>query len=118
MQLAKLLQVVSRRPITIVATWILVATVVGLAAPSLTRLAAEGQANLLPKNAESVRVQNLVATTWPDQASESMAVVALQRRGKLTAEDEVYARRLAEVFEGRARPKEILRVMGPQSAPE
>src|SRR4051812_10613332 len=118
MLLAKLRRVVSRRPIAIVATWILIATAVGLAAPSLTRLAAEGQANLLPKDAESVRIQNLVATTWPEQASESMAVVALLRQGKLTAEDEGYARRLAEAFEGRVRPKEILRVMGPQSAPE
>src|SRR3954468_19460034 len=97
-------RVVCRRPTAVIAAWFLLAATVGLAAPSLTRLAAEGEANLLPKDAESVRVQEIVARAWPDQSSLSMAVVALQRTGKLTPDDSRFARRLVEFFQKPGRP--------------
>jgi RND superfamily putative drug exporter len=109
---------VSRHPAAVVAAWFLVAAAVSLSAPSLTRLAAEGQANLLPRKSESLRVQQLVARTWPDQSSLSMAVVALQRPEKLKEDDRRFAQRLEEVFEKPGRPKEILRVLGPKAAPD
>ena len=46
---------VTRRPGWIVGAWVVLAAVVGLAAPDLTRLAAEGQAHLLDEDAESDR---------------------------------------------------------------
>src|SRR5262245_47007685 len=113
-------RLVTRHPGAVVATWLLIALVVGLTAPSLTRLAAEGQANLLPKDAESVRVGEVVARAWPEQSYQSMAVVVLERPAfqKLREEDLAFARRLASIAEGSDRPKEILRVMGPGSPPE
>ena len=45
--------VVTTRPGWIVALWALAAVSVGVCAPDLTRLAAEGQGNLLDKEAES-----------------------------------------------------------------
>ena len=56
----------SRQPVAVIVAWLLLAAGVGTFAPSLTRLAAEGQANLLPKNAESVQVNEIVARAWPD----------------------------------------------------
>jgi RND superfamily putative drug exporter len=109
---------VSRRPISVVVAWLLAATAVGLTAPSLTRLAAEGQANLLPRDAESVRVAAIVGRAWPGQAYQSMAVVALERPGKLTADDHRFARSLAEIASNTDRPRDVLGVMGPTSAPE
>ncbi len=46
---------VCRRPGLVVAIWLLATTVVGFLAPSLTRLAAEGQAKTLAADAESQR---------------------------------------------------------------
>jgi RND superfamily putative drug exporter len=118
MRYLKLRKVVSRRPLTVVLAWFLAAAGVGLLAPSLTELAAEGQANLLPSNTESVRAAKVLAQAWPDQAFQSMGVVALFRREKLTPADVEYARRLAHAFEGSPRPAELLRVLGPDSPPD
>jgi RND superfamily putative drug exporter len=90
---------------------------VGLIAPNLTRLAAEGQAKMLPRDAESLRAAEVVAAAWPDQAYESIAVVALNRASGLTDADLAYARRLAARFERADRPAELMRVLGPLSEP-
>jgi RND superfamily putative drug exporter len=118
MVLDSLRSVVSRRPSWVVGGWFLLALAVGLLAPDLTRLAAEGQARMLGKDAESLRADASIARAWPDQASDSMAVVALSRTGGLTTTDLSFARRLASRFERRDRPAPILRVLGPLSAPE
>ncbi|MDR3632208.1 MAG: MMPL family transporter [Isosphaeraceae bacterium] len=102
----------------VIVVWVLCAAVVGIAAPSLTQLAAREQANLLPGDAESQRVAALAARAWPEQSYQSMAVVALSRSEKLTSQDHEYARRLARQFESPQRPREILRVLGPQSDAE
>jgi RND superfamily putative drug exporter len=94
------------------------ALAVGLLAPNLTRLAAEGQAKMLPRDAECLRAAEMVGQAWPEQAYESMAVVALHRRDGLTAVDLAYARRLAARFERADRPRDVLRVLGPLSQPE
>ena len=91
---------------------------VGLLAPNLTRLAAEGQAKMLPRDAECLRAAEMVGQAWPEQAYESTAVVALHRGEGLTAGDLAYARRLAARFERADRPREVLRVLGPLSPPE
>src|SRR5438093_773886 len=57
---------VSRRPEWVVAAWVLAALAIGLAAPNLTRLAAEGQAKLTPEGAESSQAAALIRTGWPD----------------------------------------------------
>jgi RND superfamily putative drug exporter len=111
-------QLVGRRPILAVVVWLILALGVGLTAPSLTKIAAEGQANLLPRDAESVRIAELVAKFWPDQSSQSTAVVALERTGGLTPEDRRYAGLLAGSFETNGRPNDVLRVLGPRSAKE
>ena len=118
MRFLNLRRVVSRRPLAVVVAWVVLAAVVGLAAPNLTRLAAEGQANLLPSRDESVRVGQIVARAWPDQAYQSVAVVALHREPKLTTADKDFARRLAAIFDLPGRPRELIRVLGPQSPPD
>ncbi len=105
-------------PARVIGVWILIAAAVGLSAPSLTQLAAREQANLLPEDAESARVAELVTRAWPDQSLESTAVVALRRSEKLTPEDTEYARQLSRLFESSERPSEILRVLGPTSETE
>ena len=109
---------VSRHPAPVVAAWGLLALVVGLAAPDLTKLAADGQANLLPKDAESARAAQILREAWPDQAFESLAVAAVLRPAGLTPADRAYAATLAHRFEEPDRPKGILRVLGPGSPPE
>ncbi len=111
-------RVVSRQPVAVIVAWLLLAAGVGVAAPSLTQLAAEGQANLLPKDAESVRVNAIVARAWPEQSYQSTAVVALKRPEGLTPADEEFARRLATVYAHAGRPADVLRVLGPQSPPD
>jgi len=107
---------VTRRPGWIVAAWVALAAAVGLAAPDLTRLAAEGQAHLVDDESESARGAELIRRAWPDQTYESQVVVALHRPTGLTAADRDYARRLAARFESDpTRPAEILRVLGPAS---
>jgi RND superfamily putative drug exporter len=118
MRYLNLRKVVCRHPVVVVLAWLLVAAAVGLLAPSLTRLAAEGQANLLPRNSESVRAAEILAQSWPDQAYQSMAVVALVRREKLKPADTEYARRLTHAFEVPGKPAELLRVLGPDSPPD
>jgi RND superfamily putative drug exporter len=90
----------------------------GALAPNLTRVAAEGQANLLGRNAESWAAGEALRKEWPDQAHESLIVAALHRSGGLTQADIGYATRLAERIEVSDRPKAVLRVLGPGSQPE
>ena len=71
--------VLSRRPAWVVGAWLIVALGVGLAAPNLTKLAAEGQSKLLGPESESRRAAELVRRAWPDQSYESTAVLALHR---------------------------------------
>ena len=109
---------VTSRPGWVVAFWIAAAVAVGLCAPNLTRLAAEGQGNLLGKDEESQRAAEGLRRAWPDQAYESLAVGALHRAGGLTASDMGFAKRMVERFEAQGRPKAVLRVLGPDSEPE
>src|SRR5207249_10072848 len=55
---------------------------------------------------------------WPDQSYESMVVAVLHRPGGLTDTDRQFAARLSRRFEAGGRPGEVLRVIGPESAPE
>jgi RND superfamily putative drug exporter len=109
---------VSRRPGAVTAVWLAAAAAVALSAPDLTRLAAEGQAKLLGRDAESLRAKELIARAWPEQAYESLAVVALHRPGGLSDADRALALALADAFSGPGRPKDVLRVLGPRSRPE
>ena len=104
---------VTLHPGLVVGGWVLLALAVGLGAPDLTRLAAEGQANLLPRDAESALAAEKIRQTWPDQAYESLAVLALHRPEGLTDKDRILAARLADRFGASDRPKDILRVLGP-----
>ncbi len=106
---------VCRHPGRTVGIWAIMAISVGLMAPNLTRLAAEGQARMLGRDAESLRAAALVHQAWPDQAYESMAVCSLHRPGGLTEADLAYARRLSARLEQGDRPGAILRVLGPLS---
>ncbi len=115
---ALLRSLVTSRPGRVVALWVASAVVVGACAPDLTRLAAEGQGNLLGRDAESLRAGEALRLAWPDRAYESLAVAALHRAGGLVEADISYARRLAERIEGQGRPKAVLRVLGPDSPPE
>src|SRR5262249_40866698 len=91
---------------------------VGLAAPDLTRLAAEGQAHLVAEDAESSRGARLIREAWPDQSYESQVVVGLFRPSGLTPEDHDFARRLSGRFEQReGRPSDALHVLGRDSKP-
>jgi RND superfamily putative drug exporter len=109
----------SRRPGWVVGFWFTVAMAIGLLAPDLTRLAAEGQAKLLTGEAsESLRTALQVGQDWPDQYYESMAIVVLHRPGRLTAADHAYAERLSDGLVAPGRPAEILRVVGPRSEAE
>jgi len=109
---------VCRHPAWVVAAWGLLALVVGLAAPDLTKLAAEGQASLLPADAESALAAGRIRAAWPDQSYESLAVAALHRPGGLTAADRGFARDFARRFARPGRPADILRVLGPDAPAE
>ena len=107
---------VSRRPGWVVGFWVLLAAVVTLIAPNLTRLAAEGQAKLLPKNIESALAALDVRKDWPDQAYESLAVAAFHREGGLTVADRRFVAEVARAVETAPdRPKTLLRFVGPHS---
>jgi putative drug exporter of the RND superfamily len=109
---------VTQRPGWIVLFWVVLALVVGLAAPNLTRLAAEGQAHLVDEDAESSRGARLIREAWPDQAYESQVVITLLRRSGLTPEDHAFARRLTDRIElAEEKPAGYLRLLGPTSKP-
>ncbi|HEX8203378.1 MAG TPA: MMPL family transporter, partial [Isosphaeraceae bacterium] len=109
---------VSRHPHRVVAAWGLVTVAIVLASPDLTRLAAEGQAKLLPRTVESARAAALLAQAWPAESFQSMVVVALHRPGGLTAADHAYADGLAERFARPQPPAHVMRVLGPGARPE
>ena len=110
---------VTQYPSWVVAGWLVVATGVGLFAPNLTKLAAEGQAHLIDDTAESTLGAKIVRAAWPDQSFESQVVVALERESGLTEADHEFASRLANQFATtERRPTNILRVVGPSSAQE
>src|SRR4051812_2314205 len=97
MPLDSLRSMVSRRPGWVVGSWFIVAISVGLLSPDLTRLGAEGQANLLTGEAsESLRTALEVGRDWPDQYYEALAIVVLHRPGGLIEADPDFARRLSD----------------------
>ena len=105
MPMVLLRSMVTGRPGWVVVFWVAVAGAMGFFAPNLTRLAAEGQANLLGRDAESLGAGEALRRAWPDQAYESLVVAALHRAGGLTAVDLGYATRLAERIGGEDRPQ-------------
>lgn len=110
--------VVSRHPGRIVLGWAALAVLTGALAPSLTELAAEGQAHLLPEDAESAYGARKIREIWPESWYESLAVAVLERPSGLTEADHQYAERLAARLLAEDRPEVVLRVMGPDSAKE
>lgn len=109
---------VSRRPFSVVGLWLVLAVSIGLASPSLTRLAAEGQSCVMGEEVESRHAAALLDQAWPNEAYQSLAVAALYRPEGLTDTDRDYAKRLAAAYGSADRPADILRVLGPASAPE
>jgi RND superfamily putative drug exporter len=110
---------ISRHPWWIILAWILLTLAIGLAAPNLTQLAAEGQAHLLPTDAESVQASKIIASAWPDLSYESIVLLALHRPGGLTPPDRDYARQVSRLLESpQGRPAPIARTLGPDSPPE
>ena len=119
MTLRRLRWFVTRHPLPVVIFWIVLTIWLVVVSPNLTKLAAEGQANLLPKFAESSVAAALVRETWPDQSYQCTMVLGLKRDEGLTDEDKVFAAKAADAIqENPGRPKEVLRVMGPKSRPE
>src|SRR5262245_5898386 len=118
MSLDALRSFITRKPGWVVAIWLGLAVAAVCFSPNLTRLAAEGQARMLAAGAESRRAAELVRQCWPDQSYESMAVAVLHRSAGLTEADRQFAARLSRRFEAAGRPGEVLRVIGPASAPE
>jgi len=109
---------VSRRPATVVSLWVVLLLLVVRFAPNLRELAAEGQAELLPENAESARAARILAEHWPNSWFESSAVLALHRPNGITDDDLVFAQELAERFRDPNRPDAILDVIGLDAEPE
>ena len=109
----------SEHPRRVVGAWFALAIGLTVFSPNLTRLAAEGQAHLLPEDAESALASKLVRKAWPDQWMESVAVVMLERPSGLTDADHAYAKAIADRLEKKEdRPREVLRVLGPNAPPE
>jgi putative drug exporter of the RND superfamily len=77
MPMVLLRSMVTGRPGWVVVFWVALACAMGLLAPNLTRLAAEGQAGLLGGDAESLRAAEVLRRAWPDLAYESLVVAAL-----------------------------------------
>ncbi len=111
-------RIVSRRPERVVLVWLIIALAIGFGSPDLTKLAAEGQANMVASDSESHIAADLVKQSWPGEAYESMAVAVLYREGGLTDADRKFALRLSQRLERKDRPAEIVRVLGPTSIPE
>jgi RND superfamily putative drug exporter len=109
---------VTDRPGWVVGIWIASAVALGVLSPNLTRLAAEGRVHLLGQNDESRSASEALRAAWPDQTYESLVVAAIYRPGGLTADDIVYAKRLARRIGGKDRPEAVLRVLGPDSIAE
>jgi RND superfamily putative drug exporter len=119
MTLRRLRWFVSKHPLPVVIFWAVLTTWLVAISPDLTRLAAEGQANLLPKFSESSVASALVRETWPDQSYQCTIVLGLKRDEGLNEEDKEFSKKVAAAIQDHPeRPKEILRVMGPQSRPE
>jgi RND superfamily putative drug exporter len=112
------LTALSIRPGWVIGVWLVLAAVIGLFSPDLTKLAAEGQARMLASNAESRRAAEIVKQSWPDQSYESMVVAVLHRPTKLTNQDRAYASKLSERFMADGRPAVVGRVLGPASPRE
>lgn len=119
MTIQKLRWFVTRHPLPVIAFWLLLAGTLVAVSPDLTKLAAEGQANLLPALSESSVASALVRETWPDQSYQSTIVLGLRREKGLLPEDHEYAKKLAASIEkSPTRPAELLPLMGPESRPE
>ena len=116
--LESLRQAVTRYPGRIAAAWLTTALAVGLAAPSLTDLAARCTTELVPDDAESARASTLIRAAWPDQASASLIAIALHRPGGLSGADRAFARRLADRCAKSDRPEALLRAIGPDAPAE
>ncbi len=110
--------IVCRFPIWVTVSWLALAFGFYLISPDLTRLAAEGQARLLPEEAESVQANRVLREIWPERWYNSAAVLILERQSGLTQGDESYARKLVESFENADRPTPILQVLGPDAPTE
>lgn len=113
---------VSRHPRWVTAVWLALALAFGVlevAGPlDLSRLAAEGQGKLVPKDSESARASELIRLAWPDQAYDTVAVAVLGRPKGLTQADQAFAQRLATAIMVPDRPTNLLRVLGPDSRQE
>lgn len=119
MTFGKLRWFVTRHPLPIILFWVLLTGTLVAVSPDLTKLAAEGQANLLPALSESSVASALVRETWPDQSYQSTLVLGLRREKGLLPGDHKYATEVSKAIENApTRPKELLPVMGPESRPE
>lgn len=112
-------RVVTRYPLRSVLFWVILAAVAIVVSPNLTKLAAEGQAKLLPQDAESALANDFIRRTWPDQSYEALAVIALHRPDGLTQADHDFAVEISDTIEkSTKRPADILRVLGPKAQTE
>ena len=91
---------VTRRPWTVLATWIALAVVVIATAPGLT--ATTDEAEFLPKQYESIKAANLQDKAFPSQGAPG-AILVFDRKdgGKLTAEDSATVESIVNELNGK-----------------
>ena len=112
---------VSRRPGAVIAAWLTLLALILLLAPDLTKIAAEGQAELLPEDSESAHAARDLELGWPGQWSESSSVVGFYRPDGLTTDDRAYAQSLVDRFRATGepdRPEVLGAVLGPDADPD
>ena len=91
---------VTRRPWTVLGTWIVLTVIVIATAPTLT--ATTDEAEFLPKHYESIKAANLQQKAFPSQGAPG-AILVFDRKdgGKLTTEDSAKVESIVDQLNGK-----------------
>jgi len=92
----------------VLGTWVLLVLALHVAAPPCSKVAIYGFSQFRSHNSHSVRGGTLLASGWRDGSYDrSLAVVLSRDRGRLSPDDEGYARNLVGWLQSPAAPRHI-----------
>lgn len=110
-------EAIARRPLVVVAAWLVAVVAIQFAKPDAERVAAAEPHEILPASAESSRARALARSAFPDAFGRSRAVLVFDRAEGLTADDFAHVAAVAARLRDAAAAHDNWAVLAPGDSP-
>jgi RND superfamily putative drug exporter len=106
-----------RYKVAVILAWIIIAVVLVIFAPSISKVGVTDDSQFLPRDTESIQAQNLISSRFPSTAPSGSAIIVIHDAAGLSAADQQTASKLSSWLTSPSAPGVISAVTSPFTNP-